>query len=89
LRILAVCVPLSATETRLMIVTARGFLRSRLLDPLFVRANRRIAEEDRAIVESSLPPIVPSPEPEKSVATDVATLAFRRIYRQKLLGSRA
>ena len=89
LRILAVCVPLSANETRLMIVTARGFLRSRLLDPLFVRANRKIAEEDRAIVESSLPPIVPSPEQEKSVATDAATLAFRRIYRQKLLGSRA
>ncbi len=88
-RILAVCIPLSQNETRLMLVTARSFLRSRLLDPLFVRANRRIADEDRAIVESSLPPIVPSPEQEKSLASDAPTLAFRRIYRQKLLGSRA
>jgi phenylpropionate dioxygenase-like ring-hydroxylating dioxygenase large terminal subunit len=88
-RILAVCIPLSQNETRLMLVTARSFLRSRLFDPLFVRANRRIAEEDRAIVESSLPPIVPAPEQEKSLATDAPTLAFRRIFRQKLLGSRA
>ena len=89
LRILAVCIPLSQNETRLMLVTARGFLRSRLLDWLFVRANLRIAEEDRAIVKSSLPPMVPPPEQEKSLATDAPTLAFRRIYRQKLLGSRA
>jgi phenylpropionate dioxygenase-like ring-hydroxylating dioxygenase large terminal subunit len=88
-RILAVCIPLSQNETRLMLVTARSFLRSRLFDPLFLRANRRIAEEDRAIVESSLPPIVPAPEQEKSLASDAPTLAFRRIYRQKLLGSRA
>jgi phenylpropionate dioxygenase-like ring-hydroxylating dioxygenase large terminal subunit len=88
-RILAVCIPLSQNETRLMLVTARGFLRWRLLDWLFARANLRIAEEDRAIVESSLPPIVPSPEQEKSLPTDAPTLAFRRIYRQKLLGSRS
>jgi len=88
-RILAVCIPLSQNETRLMLVTARSFLRSPLFDPLFVRANRRIAEEDRAIVESSLPPIVPPPDQEKSLPTDAPTLAFRRIYRQKLLGSRA
>ena len=88
-RILAVCVPLSQNETRLMLVTVRSFWRSRLFDPLFIRANRRIAEEDRALVESSLPPIVPAPEQEKSLATDAPTLAFRRIYRQKLLGSRA
>jgi phenylpropionate dioxygenase-like ring-hydroxylating dioxygenase large terminal subunit len=88
-RILAICIPLSQNKTRLMLVTARSFLRSPLLDWLFIRANRRIAEEDRAIVESSLPPVAPSPEEEKSVATDAGTLAFRRIYRQKLLGSRA
>ncbi|MFY9658423.1 MAG: aromatic ring-hydroxylating dioxygenase subunit alpha [Methylocystis sp.] len=88
-RILAACIPLSQNETRLMLVTARGFLRSRLLDWLFVRANLRIAEEDRAIVESSLPPIVPPPDQEKSLPTDAPTLAFRRLYRQKLVGSRA
>ncbi len=89
LRILAICIPLSQNETRLMLVTARNFLRARWLDPLFLRANLRIAEEDRVIVESSLPSCVPTPEQEKSVATDAGTLAFRRIYRQKLLGSRA
>jgi nitrite reductase/ring-hydroxylating ferredoxin subunit len=36
-----------------------------------------------------LPPIVPPPEREKSPASDAPTLAFRRIYREKLLGGRA
>jgi phenylpropionate dioxygenase-like ring-hydroxylating dioxygenase large terminal subunit len=89
LRILAICIPTYQNETRLTLVTARNFLRSRWLDPLFLRANLRIAEEDRVIVESSLPPCVPTPEQEKSVPSDAGTLAFRRIYRQKLLGSRA
>ena len=88
-RLMAVCIPVSDTETRLILLTLRSFLRSPLLDPLFWWMNRRIAEEDRAIVESSLPIQVPPPGDEASVRTDAATLAFRRLYRQRLLGSHA
>jgi vanillate O-demethylase monooxygenase subunit len=88
-RLMAICIPISDTETRLMLITLRSFLRSPFLDPLFWWMNRRIAEEDRAIVESSLPIFAPAPGEEASVRTDAATLAFRHLYRQRLLGSRA
>ena len=73
---MAVCIPVSDTETRLILLTLRSFLRSPLLDPLFWWMNRRIAEEDRAIVESSLPIQAPPPGDEASVRTDAATSAF-------------
>ncbi len=88
-RLMAICIPISDKETRLMLITLRSFLRSPLLDPLFWWMNRRIAEEDRAIVESSLPIFAPPPGEEASVRTDAATLAFRNLYRKRLLGSRA
>ncbi len=89
LRLLAVCLPIDATSTRLLIFSYRDFLRPRLFNPLFAWMNGRIAAEDRAVVESSLPPQVPDPAEELSVRTDAPTLAFRRIYRSQLLGSRA
>lgn len=89
LRLLAVCLPEDRNSTRLTIYTMRNFARLRILDPVFSRMNRVIAEEDRAIVESSEPPIVPSPELERSVRTDLPTLSFRRIWRSRLLGSSA
>lgn len=88
-RLLAICIPIAEQETRLLLIAARDFLRAPLLDPLFLWANRRIAEEDRAIVESSRPPAVPFDGEEVSVRTDAATLAFRRIYRERLFGSGA
>jgi len=89
LRLLAVCLPEDGGATRLTIYTIRNFARLRILDPVFRRMNRAIADEDRAIVESSDPPIVPPPELERSVATDLPTLAFRRIWRSRLQGSSA
>lgn len=80
LRLLAVCSPADAGATRLTIYTIRDFARLRWLDPLFARANRRIAEEDRAILESSQPAEVPPASEEHSVATDAPTLAFRKIW---------
>jgi len=88
-RLMAICIPVTDKQTRLLLITLRSFLRAPLFDPLFWWMNRRIAEEDRAIVESSLPPFAPPPSEEASVRTDAATLGFRRIYRQRLLGSRA
>lgn len=86
LRLSAICVPEDETTTRLVLLTVRNFARSHWLDPVFRWMNRRIAREDQAVVESSLPVAVPSAG-EASVRTDAPTLAFRRIYRQKLLGS--
>jgi len=89
LRLLAVCMPEDCNTTRLTLYTMRNFARLRILDPVFRRMNRAIAEEDREIVESSDPPIVPSPELERSVGTDLPTLSFRRIWRSRLRGSSA
>jgi len=89
LRIVAVCLPEAAGTTRMILITYRSFLRSPLLDPLFRFANRRIAREDQAILESSHPVEVPPPGSEKSVRTDAPTLAFRKLYFERLKGSGA
>lgn len=89
LRLMVACIPEDDRTTRLLLLTMRDFARSPLLDPVFRLLNRRIAREDQAIVESSLPSEVPAPAEEASVRTDAPTLAFRRIYRMRLLGSRA
>lgn len=88
LRLLAVCTPAAAGETRLTIYTMRNFAKARVLDPIFARMNARIAAEDRAIVESSLPSEVPPAAEEKSVATDAPTLAFRKIWFTRIQGTR-
>jgi len=80
LRLMAVCSPAEAGMTRLTIYTLRNFAKARLLNPLFARANARIAAEDRAIIESSQPRQVPAASEEKSVPTDAPTLAFRKIW---------
>jgi phenylpropionate dioxygenase-like ring-hydroxylating dioxygenase large terminal subunit len=87
-RLFVACVPIDDERTRLILFGLRDFLRARAWDPIFCWMNRRIAAEDRAIVESSQPPRVPPPNEEVSVRTDAPTLAFRRVYRQRLLGSR-
>jgi phenylpropionate dioxygenase-like ring-hydroxylating dioxygenase large terminal subunit len=89
LRLMVACVPEDDKTTRLLLLTLRDFARSRLLDPVFRLMNSRIAREDRRIVESSLPCEAPPPNEEKSVRTDAPTLAFRRIYRQRLAGGSA
>jgi len=89
LRMIALCQPIDDARTRLTIITVRSFAKSRLLDPLFRWSNRRIALEDQAILESSDPPIVPPAASEKSVRTDGPTLAFRKIWFDRLAGSSA
>lgn len=86
---LAICLPTGENQTRLTIITMRNFARSKLLDPLFRRSNRKIALEDQAILESSQPSEVPNAAQEKSVRTDRPTLAFRKLYFERLKGSSA
>ncbi len=86
-RLMVACIPEDDRTTRLWLLTMRSFARAPLFDFAFRWMNRRIAREDQAIVESSLPAEVPPPAEEVSVRTDAPTLAFRKIYRERLLGS--
>ena len=89
MRLVAVCLPEDEGTTRLAIYTLRSFARLRLLDPMFRWSNARIAREDKAILESSQPAEVPPAGEEKSVRTDAPTLAFRKLYFERLKGTRA
>lgn len=87
LRILAVCTPANSGQTALTIYTVRSFAKLKILDALFGHANKRIAAEDKSIIESSLPLAVPEAHLEASVATDAPTLAFRKIWFTHIRGS--
>lgn len=89
LRIHALVVPEAAGRTRLFVVASRDFARLGLLEPVFRIMNGRIADEDQAVVESSGPDECPAPNREHSVATDRATLQFRRYYHSVLRPSQA
>jgi len=84
LRMHALVIPVDESTTRLVVASARDFATFRFLNPLFDRMNAFIAAQDQAVVESSDPPEVPLPSEEVSVATDRATLRFRKYYRENL-----
>jgi Vanillate O-demethylase oxygenase C-terminal domain len=84
---LVACVPVDRQRTRMIMIVARDFLTSSLFDWFFHRVNLRIANEDKAIVESSFPAEVPKAGGEPSVRTDGPTLAFRKRYFAELHGS--
>lgn len=84
LRIHALVIPEAAGRTRLMVVGSRDFARLRALNPWFAWMNGRIADEDRAVVESVGVLEVPPAGSELSVATDSATLQFRKYYYEVL-----
>ncbi|GAA0278283.1 aromatic ring-hydroxylating dioxygenase subunit alpha [Alteraurantiacibacter aestuarii] len=88
-RMLAICLPQQSGHTSLIIVTMRNFARWSLLDPLFRFSTRKIAGEDQQILESSSPAEIPPASKEKSVRTDMPTLAFRKIYFDQIKGSSA
>jgi phenylpropionate dioxygenase-like ring-hydroxylating dioxygenase large terminal subunit len=82
------CVPEGVNTTRMVLVAARDFGRYNPLVRLFDQFNRYVMLEDERVVETSEPPQVPPPSEERSVATDRATLAFRRWYLGRLRGGR-
>lgn len=82
----AIVIPETTDRTRLMIVGSRDFAKSRLLNPWFSWLNGRIADEDKAVVESAGTQEVPPASCELSVATDRATLQFRKYYYKVLRG---
>lgn len=86
-RMHSMCVPIETGKVRMIIIGARSFARLPLLNPFFNRSNAKIAAEDRAVVESSWPVVIPPASEERSVRTDKATLRFRRYYFETLKGS--
>lgn len=89
LRIHALVIPEAEGFTRLVICQSRDFARSPLLNPVFAWMNRRIADEDKDVVESGGTAEVPPAAAERSVATDRATLQFRKYYYDDLRGAQA
>ena len=89
LRIHALVVPTTEGRTRLTVVGSRDFLTAGLFNPFFAWSNGLIADEDKAVVESSGAAEIPPPGTEHSVATDRATLQFRAYYHSELRGSSA
>jgi phenylpropionate dioxygenase-like ring-hydroxylating dioxygenase large terminal subunit len=82
--LMTACVPIDSERTRMLLVGARDFLRWPIFDRLFNRANLRIANQDKAIIESSQPSRVPDAREEKSVRTDAPVLRFRKLYFERL-----
>jgi phenylpropionate dioxygenase-like ring-hydroxylating dioxygenase large terminal subunit len=87
-RMHAFCVPVDDTTVRMIIIGVRSFATFPLLNVFFANSNKKIAGEDRAVVESSFPVTVPKAD-ELSVRTDKATLKFRSYYFAELHGSSA
>lgn len=80
------CVPQDEGHTRMMLISARNFGRYNPFVRMFDFTNRRILNEDRAVLESSDPPEVPDPREELHVATDGPTLRFRTWYLRHFKG---
>ncbi|MFO7562637.1 MAG: aromatic ring-hydroxylating dioxygenase subunit alpha [Enhygromyxa sp.] len=78
-------VPGKPGETRLLLVSTRRFRLGldRVLAPAIDWFEDRIVNEDQAVIESSPPVAVPEAGVEPSVATDAATLRFRKWYHQR------
>jgi phenylpropionate dioxygenase-like ring-hydroxylating dioxygenase large terminal subunit len=77
-------VPGKPGETRLLLVSTRRYKLGLdlLFKPLIDWFEDRIVGEDQAVIESSEPAVVPEPGLERSVASDAATLRFRKWYHQ-------
>ncbi len=79
-RMHALCVPIDDEHVRMIIIGARTFATLGLLNPFFNYSNAKIAEQDRAVVESSRPRKSPPACDELAGRTDKATLQFRKYY---------
>ncbi len=88
LRMHSFCIPVDNDHVRMLIIGARSFAKLSLLNPMFNAQNAKIADQDRAVVESSDPAIIPPPAHEQSVRTDKATLRFRKYYFDSLAGTK-
>lgn len=84
-RIHSFCIPIDHERVRMMIIGARSFARLSIFNHFFNRSNAKAANEDRRVLESSDPVIIPPAGQEQSVRTDRATLRFRKYYFEQLV----
>ena len=87
MRIHVWCVPVEAHRTRMILSVVRNVQPQAVFSPAFDAVNRKVLHQDRAIVESSDPPVVPAGGVERSVPTDRPTLTFRTWYHRHLADS--
>jgi phenylpropionate dioxygenase-like ring-hydroxylating dioxygenase large terminal subunit len=84
LRIHALVVPERPGHTHLFICQSRDFARWEVWNPIFYWMNKRIADEDKNVVESGGMEEVPAAASEYSMPSDLVTLQFRKYYYEEL-----
>lgn len=77
--------PVGPQKTRIYLMGLRRFMKSPWLDPIFNHFNRRILEEDRAVVTSQQPPhITYGAGGDLLLQPDSAAKAYRRLLAERL-----
>lgn len=87
LRLHVWCVPVDDQRTRMFLTAVRNFARNPAASLAMDRFNLAVLHQDRDVVESSMPPVVPAGRGERSVPTDKPTLTFRSWYYRCLQAS--
>lgn len=86
LAIMNAATPVSARRTRLFVPIARNFDTDRPVQEVY-DFNRRVFEEDRAMVEAQMPEALPlDPRLEVHIPADRSSIAYRRVLRDMGLG---
>jgi phenylpropionate dioxygenase-like ring-hydroxylating dioxygenase large terminal subunit len=81
------CVPVDADRTRMFLTSARNIVQNPAASLGVNLFNLTVLHQDRAVVESSMPPVVPAGATERSVPTDKPTLTFRTWWLRNLRDS--
>ncbi len=81
------CVPIDEGHTRMLLTSVRNFAQNPAASVGINRFNLTVLRQDRDVVESSKPAVVPAGAAERSVPTDKPTLTFRTWYQRHLAGS--
>jgi len=87
MRLHVFCVPVDDGHTRMLLTSVRNFAQNPAASLGINRFNLTVLRQDREVVESSAPAVVPSGADERSVPTDKPTLTFRTWYHRNLAGS--
>ncbi len=87
MRLHVFCVPVDAGRTRMFLTSQRNFAGNAAASLGINRFNLTVLHQDRAVVESSMPPEVPAGAAERSVPSDKPTLTFRTWYLRELAES--
>lgn len=81
------CVPIDEGHTRMLLTSVRNFAQNPAASIGINRFNLAVLRQDKAVVESSDPPVVPAGPAERSVPSDKPTLTFRTWYLRHLAES--